>query len=694
VSRPIRVLLVEDSEQDAALLLLELRRGGYHPESARVETEAAMAAALEQPWDVVIADYVLPGFSGPAALKLLQSKGLDLPFIIVSGHIDEDTAVASMKAGAHDYVMKDRLARLVPAIEREMAEAEGRRARKRSEEQFSREQALRHAIEGSVPSGISAIDCQGRPMYVNAAFCEMVGCTEAEFLAATPPFPHWAPEEMENLKAAFAKTLQGQADPNGFELRFLHRSGRRIDVLLVAKPIYDGQGRVSGWLAASTDITARKQAERRLRAQYAVASALSEAESVSAAAPKILNVIGRSLGWDAAALWRVNPGGNELRCVELWHDESTRLVRFEALSRETTFARGSGLPGRVVASGEPFWISDLDQKASSSRREAAIAEGLHSACGVPMRLGDDVVGAIELFSREVRDRDEPLLQGLVSMGSQVAQFIEREMAQQALRRAADELEQRVQERTADLMTANASLETSIRERQRLENELLEITEKERRRIGLDLHDDLGQKLAGLTLMMKGLEVGLTKKELPEAAEAKKISALITQTVNHASGLARDLTLGELEEKNLPDALRDLAANVKNLFAVSCHFKTAGRTPALDKSIITQFYKITQEAVTNAVKHGKAKKVDIDLVKKPHRLVLTIRNNGLTFPSMIDKNRGMGLRIMNYRASVIGASLEIRPRHPKGAIVTCSLPLPAKAPGNSGRNALLPPAAGL
>src|SRR5208283_2143766 len=108
------------------------------------------------------ADYVLPQFSGPAALKLLQERGLDLPFIIVSGHIDEDTAVASMKAGAHDYVMKDRLTRLVPAIERELQEAEIRHARHQSEAKFAREQTFRQTIEDSIPSGIAAADAEGR----------------------------------------------------------------------------------------------------------------------------------------------------------------------------------------------------------------------------------------------------------------------------------------------------------------------------------------------------------------------------------------------------------------------------------------------------------------------------------------------------------------------------------------------------
>src|SRR5678815_3526966 len=112
-----------------------LKQGGYDLTSERVDTPESMRAALDrQSWDMVISDYVMPRFSGFAALRILQEKQLDLPFIIVSGHIGEETAVAAMKAGAHDYLMKDRLARLVPAVERELREADIRRARKQSEE--------------------------------------------------------------------------------------------------------------------------------------------------------------------------------------------------------------------------------------------------------------------------------------------------------------------------------------------------------------------------------------------------------------------------------------------------------------------------------------------------------------------------------------------------------------------------------
>jgi signal transduction histidine kinase len=160
MAAPLRVLLVEDSEDDAVLITRELRRGDYAPTVERVETEAAMRTALAEPWDVVISDYSLPKFGGPAALALLRASGLDIPFIVVSGAIGEEVAVAAMKAGAQDYLMKGNLARLVPALQRELREAEERRRRRLAEEERAAlEQAARRAEKlaalGTLAAGLA-----------------------------------------------------------------------------------------------------------------------------------------------------------------------------------------------------------------------------------------------------------------------------------------------------------------------------------------------------------------------------------------------------------------------------------------------------------------------------------------------------------------------------------------------------------
>jgi PAS domain S-box-containing protein len=182
MTKPLRVLIVEDSEGDALLLIRELGRGGFDPVSERVDTREAMHEALRsRKWDVVISDYVMPQFSGLDALNVLRESGIDLPFIIVSGNIGEDIAVSAMKAGAHDYLIKGNLKRLAPAVERELRESEVRRARKQAEE----ERTLLVAAIKSTVDAVVVTNAQGFIQYVNAAFELITGYSKSEALGRT-----------------------------------------------------------------------------------------------------------------------------------------------------------------------------------------------------------------------------------------------------------------------------------------------------------------------------------------------------------------------------------------------------------------------------------------------------------------------------------------------------------------------------
>jgi two-component system CheB/CheR fusion protein len=150
-------------------------------------------------------------------------------------------------------------------------------------------------------------------------------------------------------------------------------------------------------------------------------------------------------------------------------------------------------------------------------------------------------------------------------------------------------------------------------------------------------------------------------------------------MSHASELAHDLATLDLKEDNLAKALNQLAERARDLFEISCQFKAQGNIPPLDPPVVGQLCKIAQEAVTNAIKHGKAKRVDINLSNGSERLVLRIQNNGRPFPDMRSGSTGMGLRIMNYRANLIGASLEIKGVGARGTLVTCSVPVEPREP---------------
>jgi PAS domain S-box-containing protein len=677
--QPLQVLIVEDSENDALLLEIELHRAGYQAVCHRVDSAATMKAALERrQWDLIVADYVLPHFNGLAALALVKESEIDVPFVIVSGHITDATAVSAMKAGAHDYVMKDNLARLGPAVERELRDAEVRRHRRHSEEKLNTEYTFRQAIENSVPAGISVVDLEGRQTYVNPAFCAMVCWSEAELVGARPPFAYWPEEEISAITEALGKASQGHSPPGGVELRFGRRTGERFDVLLQVTPLRDNFGNVTGWVSSASDITARKRAEVRLAAEHAITRILANAQSVEEAAPGIVQVLLDGLEVDVGALWMVDLKREVLHPLIM----NLRSLRpawksFLQERRRLSLKHGDDLPGRVWHERRPVWLADLIEEGNLQRREAAAKAGLKSGFAFPVQSGKDFFGVLEFFTVRRLAHDPTLGNMMSAIASEIGQFIKRRTAEEDLRRAHDELEMRVQQRTVDLKSANAKLQASISERKRLEHELLEITEKERRRLALDLHDDLGQKLSGIALMTKGLELKLTKRRVGESRDAGRIHELVQEAISHTRDLAHDLAKLDLKENDLPGALNNLAAHAKRLFEISCKFKADEAIPPLELNVASQLYKIAQEAVTNAIKHGKARNVGISLANGSDRIVLTIHNDGLPFPDLKSQSTGMGLRIMNYRASLIGASLEVKGTGAHGTRVTCSMPFEAK-----------------
>jgi PAS domain S-box-containing protein len=256
----LRVLIVEDSEDDAVLLLRELRRGGYEPIYKRVETAEAMCAELNRDeWDIIISDYVMPRLSGLDALRILKESGLDLPFIVVSGKIGEETAVEGMKAGAHDYITKGSLARLVPAIQRELKEAAIRQERKLTEEALRRQAQIIDQIHDSVVS--TSLD--GYVTSWNRGAERLFGYSANEALGKHISFVY--PEDKHDfLEQQVVKPLKEKGE-HEVEVRMRRKSGQDFYAHLSLSLLRDTKGTVAGMIGYAIDITERKRAEGKLR---------------------------------------------------------------------------------------------------------------------------------------------------------------------------------------------------------------------------------------------------------------------------------------------------------------------------------------------------------------------------------------------------------------------------------------------
>lgn len=256
MSKLLRTLIIEDSEMDAELEIEALKQGDFSPIYQRVETSEEMLKALASAsWDIVLSDYSLPKFSGPEALAVLQASGLDIPFIMISGTVGEEVAVTSLKAGAHDFLVKGQLTRLIPAISRELEEAQQRQAARLLEKKF-----LMTFEQAAV--GIAHISATGQWLMLNQKYCQILGYSHLELMGHTFQEVTY-PEDIDVDLEQFQQLQAGKIPSYTLEKRYTRKDGSLVWVNLTVSGIWNGGFEYA--IAVIEDITERKAMEQALK---------------------------------------------------------------------------------------------------------------------------------------------------------------------------------------------------------------------------------------------------------------------------------------------------------------------------------------------------------------------------------------------------------------------------------------------
>jgi PAS domain S-box-containing protein len=460
--KTLRVLIVEDSEVDALLLTHELRRGGYELVAERVYTGAAMQATLDsQTWDIVISDYSMPQFSAPEALALLKDSAIDIPFVIVSGTIGEERAVAALLAGAHDFIAKENLARLIPAIERGLRDAEMREAKRQAEAALLESEARYRQLFEANPLPLWVYDLETLAfLAVNDAAVRHYGYSQDEFLSMTIKDIR-PPEDIPALLDDIAQTAAGLSETASW--RHLKKDGTLIDVEITAHDIQFGSRPAR--IVLANDITERKRAEeslrlynQRLTTLHAIDRSILTAQSPETIGQFVLESMVSQMSVLGAGIGILDLDSGEATVIASYHRDQVRWpigTRFSL----------NDVPGadiQALQDGSTQYVAEVsDLPTMSPGLRAEYMAGVRSYVVIPLVAQGKLIGLLNLSS----DQPHAFTSEQIEMGREVADqlaiAIQQARFSEQIRRHAAELEQRVVERTGELQSAKERVEAIL-----------------------------------------------------------------------------------------------------------------------------------------------------------------------------------------------------------------------------------------
>lgn len=519
---------------------------------------------------------------------------------------------------------------LAELVERLHLRLEGARAEERLLESEARFRSIFH--EAAVPMEVSMPD--GRFAQVNRAFCELLGYSEAELLATTFDAITY-PEEQKSLALEPLRDLmEGKSNAFRAEKRYIRKDGMVVWVDLSVSVVRDVGGKPLYFIGQVQDITGRKRAESSLR--------------------KSENMLALAVEAGQLGIWN-------------WDQLTRTLVWSERCNEMAGLPRGSDITMETaIETVHPEERGHVMDEAKLSIKKGADIELEYRTL-----WPDGTVRWLQTRGRAIYDAANNLVR-ITGVSQDVT---ERRESEEALRRFNTKLESLVDERTEVIKMTMKELQREFAERRRLEEEILEIGERAQSRIGQDLHDDLGQQLVGMTILMGLLSGQLAAESHPQAAEADRLQSFLTGIISTTRNLAKSLYPVELERGGLIISLQELANRTGLLAGVTCKVN-ADLAFKFEKATEIHLYRIVQESISNALKHGKARNIVIDCTVRRGVSTLTVTDDGSGFePPEAGQRAGIGLHLFQYRARLIGAKLTVTRGDKGGCQVRCSIAEP-------------------
>jgi PAS domain S-box-containing protein len=548
--------------------------------------------------------------------------------------------------------------------------------RKQAEERF------RLAVEAA-PAAMVLVDPGGTIRLVNALAEQLFGYARHELVGRSVEqlVPLRFRERHPGYRAGFSAAPGRRPMGAGRDLYALRKDGAEIPVEIGLSPLEAPDG--ASVLAAITDITARKRMERRQIALHDVTRIIVESSTLEDAVPRILRAVCEGFEWDVGALWTVDEAAGVLRCLDVWR-RVPKVVEFEAVTRARTFLPGVGLPGRVWASGEPAWIPDVVRDDNFPRAPVAAREGLHAAIGFPIRLGGDVHGVIEFFSRELLQPDRDVLATMASIGNQLGQFIERRQAE---------------EERARLLAREQAARREAEAANRTKDQFLAVLSHE-------LRTPLNTMLGWLGILRSGRADPLQQERALETIErairsqARMIDDLLDISRIEAGKMTLELrrvSLGPLVAETVESLQHEAGSKGVRL---ATRLDPAAGAVAADPDRLRQ---ILVNLLVNAIKCTPAGgRVEVHLAAADDVVRLVVRDTGIGIepallphvferfrqadrpPAGTERGLGLGLAIVREIVEMHGGAVEAHSDGPgQGAAFTITLPVVRSAPGVEG-----------